>query len=182
MYISNEARKYYDKNKDNLPFKTQNESRNKVNILIPTYEGKVYDPTTNKTINNLRKNENQIIKELSRLNYNEKLLKSDSYLNQYNNNPNNLSNDQKIIDEKIKLIERSKTNYMMKLEELKNRINILQYKQKKELGIINNNKKTKLNKFIEDFHNKENTHLIEKKIKKLQEESEKLQLLMKKDL
>ena len=182
MYISNEARKYYDKNKDNLPFKTQNESKNKVNILIPTYEGKVYDPTTNKTINNLRKNENQIIKELSRLNYNEKLLKSDSYLNQYNNNPNNLSNDQKIIDEKIKLIERSKTNYMMKLEELKNRINILQYKQKKELGIIDNNKKTKLNKFIEDFHNKENTHLIEKKIKKLQEESEKLQLLMKKDL
>ena len=182
MYISNEARRYYDKHKDNLPFKTQNESKNKVNILIPTYEGKVYDPTTNKTINNLRKNESQIIRELSRLNYNEKLLKSDSYLNQFNNNPNNLPNDQKIIDEKIRLIERSKTNYMMKLEELKNRINILQYKQKKELGIIDNNKKTKLNKFMEDFHNKENTHLIEKKIKKLQEESEKLQLLMKKDL
>ena len=182
MYISNEARRYYDKHKDNLPFKTQNESKNKVNILIPTYEGKVYDPTTNKTINNLRKNESQIIRELSRLNYNEKLLKSDSYLNQFNNNPNNLPNDQKIIDEKIRLIERSKTNYMMKLEELKNRINILQYKQKKELGIIDNNKKTKLNKFMEDFHNKENTHLIEKKIKKLQEESEKMRLLMKKDL
>ena len=130
----------------------------------------------------MKKNENQIIKQLSRLNYNEKLLRSDSYLNQFNNNPNNLSNDQKIINDKIKLIEKSKANYMMKLEELKNQINFLQYKQQTELGIIKNNKKTKLNKFIEDFHNKETTTLIEKKIKKLQEESEKLQLIMKKDL
>ena len=130
----------------------------------------------------MKKNENQIIKQLSRLNYNEKLLRSDSYLNQFNINPNNLSNDQKLINDKIKLIEKSKANYMMKLEELKNQINFLQYKQQKELGIIKNNKKTKLNKFIEDFHNKESTALIEKKIKKLQEESEKLQLIMKKDL
>jgi hypothetical protein len=130
----------------------------------------------------LKKNENQIIKQLSKLNYNEKLLRSDSYLNQFNINPNNLSNDQKIINDKIKLIEKSKANYMMKLEELKNQINFLQYKQQTELGIIKNNKKTKLNKFIEDFHNKETTTLIEKKIKKLQEESEKLQLIMKKDL
>ena len=70
----------------------------------------------------------------------------------------------------------------MKLEELKNRINILQYNQEKELGILDNNKKSKLDKFIKDFNNKENTSLIEQKIKKLQEESEKLQLLMKKDL
>ena len=70
----------------------------------------------------------------------------------------------------------------MKLEELKNRINILQYNQEKELGIFDNNKKSKLDKFIKDINNKENTILIEQKIKKLQEESEKLQLLMKKDL
>ena len=61
----------------------------------------------------------------------------------------------------------------MKLEELKNRINILQYNQEKELGILDNNKKSKLDKFIKDFNNKENTSLIEQKIKKLQEESEK---------
>lgn len=70
----------------------------------------------------------------------------------------------------------------MKLEELKNRINILQYKQEKELGIIDNNKKSKLNKFIEDCNNKNSNNLIEKKMKKLQEESEKIQLLMQKDL
>ena len=130
----------------------------------------------------MKKNENQIIKQLSRLNYNEKLLRSDSYLNQFNINPNNMSNDQKIINDKIKIIEKSKAKYMMKLEELKNQIYYLQYKQQTELGIINSNKKTKLNKFMEDFNNKESSALIEKKIKKLQEESEKLQLIMKKDL
>ena len=130
----------------------------------------------------MKKAENQIMKELSKLNSNEKLLKSNSYLSQFNSNPNNLPTDQKIIEDKIKSIEKSKSTYMMKLEELRNRINILQYNQEKELGIIENNKKSKLNKFIEDCNNKEKTNLIEQKIKKLQEESEKIQLLMKKDL
>ena len=185
VYISNEARKYNDKIREmnNYPFKTQN-GLNKINnnAFIPTYEGKIYDPTTNKTINFLKKAEIQIIKELAKLNSNEKLLKSNSYLNQYNNNPSNLPTDQKIIEDKIKSIEKTKNTYMMKLEEIKNRINILQYNQEKDLGILENSKKSKLNKFIEDCNNKEKTNLLEQKIKKLQEESQKLQLLMKKDL
>ena len=70
----------------------------------------------------------------------------------------------------------------MKLEELKNQINKLQYNQEKDLGILDNSKKSKLAKFIEDCKNKEKAYLIEQKLKKLQEESEKLKLLMKKDL
>ena len=185
VYISNEARKYNDRKRDfnKMPFKTQNElNRKNNNVFIPSYEGKIYDPTTNKTINFLKKSESQIIKELSKLNSNEKLLKSDAYLNQFNNNPNNLPKDQKLIEEKIKSIEKSKNAYMMNLEEIKNQINILQYNQDKELGILDNTRKSKLNKFIEDCNNKEKTYLLEQKIKKLQEESEKLQLLMKKDL
>ena len=185
VYISNEARKYNDRKRDfnKMPFKTQNElNRKNNNVFIPSYEGKIYDPTTNKTINFLKKSESQIIKELSKLNSNEKLLKSDAYLNQFNNNPNNLPKDQKLIEEKIKSIEKSKNTYMMNLEEIKNQINFLQYNQDKELGILDNTRKSKLNKFIEDFNNKEKTYLLEQKIKKLQEESEKLQLLMKKDL
>ena len=185
VYISNEARKYNDRKRDfnKMPFKTQNElNRKNNNVFIPSYEGKIYDPTTNKTINFLKKSESQIIKELSKLNSNEKLLKSDAYLNQFNNNPNNLPKDQKLIEEKIKSIEKSKNTYMMNLEEIKNQINILQYNQDKELGILDNTRKSKLNKFIEDCNNKEKTYLLEQKIKKLQEESEKLQLLMKKDL
>lgn len=116
------------------------------------------------------------------MNYNEKLLKSKSYINLINNNPKNLLSDQKTVDEKIKSIEKSKNNCMVKLEELKNRINILQFKQDKELGIIDNNKKLKLNKFVEDCNNKKSNQMIEQKIKKLHEESEKIQIMMRKDL
>ena len=184
IYISNEAKRYYEKNKElnNYPFKTQNDLEKKSRNFIPMYEGKIFDPTPNKTISILKKTENQIIKQLSKLNSNEKLLRNNSYLNQFNNNPINLSTDQKIIEEKIKSIGKDKNNYMIKLEELKNQINKLQYNQEKDLGIIENSKKTKLTKFIEDFKNKEKAKLIEQNLKKLQEESEKLQLLMKKDL
>lgn len=178
VYVSNEVKKY----NNNKPLKTQNDNSKKVHIYIPMFEGKVYDPTTNKIINILKKSEDQIIKELSKLNYNEKLLKSKSYINLINNNPKNLLNDQKTVDEKIKSIEKSKNNCMVKLEELKNRINILQFKQDKELGILDNNKKLKLNKFVEDCNNKKSNKMIEQKIKKLHEESEKIQLMMRKDL
>ena len=184
MYISNEAKRYNELNKElnNYPFKTQNDLEKKGRNFIPVYEGKIFDPTPNKTINILKKTESQIIKKISKLSSNEKLLKNNSYLNQFNNNPINLSTDQKIIEEKIKSIEKNKNNYMIKLEELKNQINILQYNQEKDLGIIENSKKTKLTKFIEDFKNKEKAKLIEQNLKKLQEESGQLQLLMKKDL
>ena len=178
VYVSNEVKKY----NNNKPLKTQNDNSKKVQIYIPMFEGKVYDPTTNKIINILKKSEDQIIKELSKLNYNEKLLKSKSYINLINNNPKNLLNDQKTVDEKIKSIEKSKNNCMVKLEELKNRINILQFKQDKDLGILDNNKKLKLNKFVEDCNNKKSNKMIEQKIKKLHEESEKIQLMMRKDL
>ena len=177
VYVSNVAKKY-----NNKPLKTQNDNSKKIHIYIPMFEGKVYDPTTNKIINVLKKSEDQIMKELSKLNYNEKLLKSKSYINLINNNPKNLLNDQKTVDEKIKSIEKSKNNCMVKLEEIKNRINILQFKQDKELGILDNNKKLKLNKFVEDCNNKKSNQMIEQKIKKLHEESEKIQLIMRKDL
>ena len=61
-------------------------------------------------------------------------------------------------------------------------LNTLQYNQEKELGIIENNQKIKFNKFIEDYNNKESQSSIESRIKKIREESEKIQLLMKLDL
>ena len=180
-YILNEARKIFNNNNNNdLSIKSLNESLVKNNI--PVFEGKVYDPTINKTINKLKKNENHIIKELSRINSNEKLLKSKSYINLINNNPHNITKDQKKINDKIKSLEKNRNIYMDRLGEVKNRINTLQYNQEKELGIIENNKKMKFNIFIEEYNNKNNTSLIEKKIQKLKEESEKIQLLMKKDL
>ena len=178
-YILNEARKFL-KNKNDLSIKSLNDSIIKNNI--PVFEGKVYDPTTYKTINKLKKDEDFLIKELSKINSNEKLLKSRSYINLFNNNPHNISNDQKKINEKLKNLQKNRNLYTDKLGEIKIRIDTLQYNQGKELGIIDNLKKKKYNKFIEEYNNKKNNSLIEKKIKKLRDESEKMHLIMQKDL
>ena len=149
---------------------------------IPIFEGKVYDPTINKTIIKLKRNEDQLLKEISKINSNEKLLKSKSYINIFNNNLNNIANEQKKINDKIKNLQKNRNMYLDRLEEIKKQINILQQNQEKELGIIDNSKKMKYNKFIEEYNNKKNKSLIEKKIKKLKDEKEKLQLIMQKDL
>ena len=176
-YILNKARNIM-KNKNDLSINSLNESIVKNNI--PIFDGKVYDPTINKTIDKLKKNEEYLIKELSKINSNEKLLKSKSYINTFNNNPNNIINDQKKINDRLKNLQKNKNIYMDRLGEVKNQINTLQQTQEKELGI--NNKRMKYNKYIEEYNNKKNRSLIEKKIKKLKDEKEKLQLIMQKDL
>ena len=79
-------------------------------------------------------------------------------------------------------MQKNKNLLTDKLGEVKIRIDTLQYNQGKELGIIDNLKKKKYNKFIEEYNNKKNTSFIEKRIKKLKDENEKMQLIMKKDL
>ena len=180
-YIRNEARKIFSNRKnDDILMKNLNEQLSKNNIRI--FEGKIFDPTTNKTINKLKKDEEYLLNELTKLNSNEKLLKSKSYINIYNNNPNNIYNDKKKINEKIKNLRKNKDIYMNKLGEVKSRINTLEYNQEKELGILDNVKKRNYNKFIEEYNNIKSKSLIEKKIKKLRDESERIKLIMKKDL
>ena len=180
-YIRNEARKIFSNRKnDDILLKNLNEQPPKNNIRI--FEGKIFDPTTNKTINKLKKDEEYLLNELTKINSNEKLLKSKSYISLYNNNPNNISNDQKKINEKIKNLRKSKDIYMNKLGGVKSRINTLEYNQEKELGILDNVKKRNYNKFIEEYNNIKSKSLIERKIKKLRDESERIKLIMKKDL
>ena len=180
-YIRNEARKIFNNRKnDDILLKNLNEQPPKNNIRI--FEGKIFDPTTYKTINKLKKDEEYLLNELTKINSNEKLLKSKSYINLYNNNPNNISNDQKKINEKIKNLRISKDIYMNKLGEVKSRINTLEYNQEKELGILENVKKRNYNKFIEDYNNIKSKSLIKRKIKKLRDENERIKLIMKKDL
>ena len=179
-YILNKAKELLKNKNGNLSSKSLNESSIKNNLLI--FEGKAFDPTHFKTIKKLKKDEKHLINELSKINSNEKLLKSKSYLNLFNNNPYNIMNDQKKINEKIKNLEKDKIVYRDKLSEVKARINTLQYNQEKELGILENSKKMKYDKFIEEYNNKNTIFLINKKIKKLRDESEKMQLLMKSDL
>ena len=63
------------------------------------------DPVTQKIIKTLKINEKEIIKELSKIANNEKLLKSQSYLKLINNNPNNINLDKKKIKYGIKTIK-----------------------------------------------------------------------------
>ena len=173
-YISDIAKKNR-KNKDN---KRDNK---KYKIYFPVYDGKIYDPTTNKTLSILKQNEEQIIKEIQKRNNNLNLLKNETYLKNLGNNID-LEKEKRKVEEKIKMLEKENNIYMEKLEEIKIRRNAMVFQQEKELGILQNNKKAKLKKFVDDLNNKENSLLIEEKIKNIQENSKKLQLKMNNDL
>ena len=174
-YISDVAKKSR-KNKE-----TKKETIKKNKIYFPKYEGKIYDPTLSKALNILKQNEEQIIKEIHRRNNNINLLKSEINMNNVNN-IHDLDKEKKKIEDRVKFLEKENNLLIEKLEELKNRRESMKYQFEKELGIIENNKKLKFKKFLEDLNNKEKNELIEEKIKNLQEKSKKIQLKMEEDL
>ena len=174
-YISDISKKSHKNNE------IQNEQNKKFKVYFPKYDGKIYDPTINKALNILKQNEEQIIKDIHKINNNINLLKNETSMNNVNN-IHDLNKEKKKIEDKIKALEKEKSLFIEKLEEIKNRRNSMNYQQEKELGIIEKNKKLKLKKFIDDLNNKEKNEIIEEKIKKIQEDSKKLQLKMKSDL
>jgi len=174
-YISDIAKKSHKNNE------IKNEQNKKFKVYFPKYDGKIYDPTINKALNILKQNEEQIIKDIHKINNNINLLKNETSMNNVNN-IHDLNKEKKKIEDKIKALEKEKSLFIEKLEEIKNRRNSMNYQQEKELGIIEKNKKLKLKKFIDDLNNKEKNEIIEEKIKKIQEDSKKLQLKMKSDL
>ena len=174
-YISDIAKKSHKNNE------IQNEQNKKFKVYFPKYDGKIYDPTINKALNILKQNEEQIIKDIHKINNNINLLKNETSMNNVNN-IHDLNKEKKKIEDKIKALEKEKSLFIEKLEEIKKRRNSMNYQQEKELGIIEKNKKLKLKKFIDDLNNKEKNEIIEEKIKKIQEDSKKLQLKMKSDL
>lgn len=174
-YISDIAKKSHKNNE------IQNEQNKKFKVYFPKYDGKIYDPTINKALNILKQNEEQIIKDIHKINNNINLLKNETSMNNVNN-IHDLNKEKKKIEDKIKALEKEKSLFIEKLDEIKNRRNSMNYQQEKELGIIEKNKKLKLKKFIDDLNNKEKNEIIEEKIKKIQEDSKKLQLKMKSDL
>ena len=171
-YISDIAKKS-TKNKTS---KNVANKKNKINFR--KYDGKVYDPTINKSLNSLKQTEKQIIKEIQKRNNNINLLKMEININ----NANNIQGEKKKNEEKIKLLEKENDLCFEKLEEIKNRRNALQFKHKKELGIFEKNKKLRLKQFLVDLNNKEKNELIEEKFKKFQEDSKKIQLKMQEEM
>ena len=171
-YISDIAKKS-TKNKTS---KNVANKKNKINFR--KYDGKVYDPTINKSLNSLKQTEKQIIKEIQKRNNNINLLKMEININ----NANNIQGEKKKNEEKIKLLEKENDLCFEKLEEIKNRRNALQFKHEKELGIFEKNKKLRLKQFLVDLNNKEKNELIEEKFKKFQEDSKKIQLKMQEEM
>ena len=171
-YISDIAKKS-TKNKTS---KNVANKKNKINFR--KYDGKVYDPTINKSLNSLKQTEKQIIKEIQKRNNNINLLKMEININ----NANNIQGEKKKNEEKIKLLENENDLCFEKLEEIKNRRNALQFKHEKELGIFEKNKKLRLKQFLVDLNNKEKNELIEEKFKKFQEDSKKIQLKMQEEM
>ena len=121
-------------------------------VFFPKYEGKIYDPTLSKTIKILEQNEEQLTKEIHKRNNNINLLKNELLDNNVNN-IHDLEKERKKLEERIRAIENEKNLFTEKLEELRNRKNSMKFEYEKELGIIENNKKMKLKKFLDDFSN-----------------------------
>lgn len=174
-YLSNIAKKSHKNNQQKIKFIKN------YKVSFPKYQGKVYDPTINKTLNMLKQSEEQMLKEINQRTNNINLLKSESNINN-GNNIHDLINERKKLQDKIKTLEKENNLAIEKLGEIKNRRNLMQYQQEKELGILDNNKKLRLKKFVDDLNNKEKTEQFEEKMKKLQEDSKKIQLKMRTDL
>ena len=129
----------------------------------------------------LKLNEEQLQKEIQKRKNNINLLKGEVSLNNVTNN-HELEKEKRKAEDKIKILEKENSVSIEKLEEIKNRRNIIQYQMDKELGILDIHKKIQLNKFNEDLNNKEKMGLFEDKMKKLHDESKKLHLKMQTDL
>ena len=172
-YISDVAKKSHKKIK--------NIKDKKIRVFFPKFNGKIYDPTLNKALNILKLNEEQLKKEIQKRKNNINLLKGEVSLNNVINN-HELEKEKRKAEDKIKILEKENSVSIEKLEEIKNRRNIIQYQMDKELGILDIHKKIQLNKFNEDLNNKEKMGLFEDKMKKLHDESKKLHLKMQTDL
>ena len=137
------------------------------------------DPLINKVIFNLLRTENELKQKITKFNYNEKLLKSSSYINIFNKSPQNISKDKTFIKEKINFLEKNKAVCLSKINYIKSQIDMLYHQQSKISGQLNqkiNSNLTRLNKSMSS------QNLFQEKMKVLQVEQRRRTLAMEKDL
>ena len=98
-----------------------NNSRNlnysKINYNITTKNSE--DHTTQKILKQLKRNELELTKDLSKLIQNEKMIKDKSYLQFLNENPKNANLEKKKLQLELKKIYENKNMYMSRLNEIK---------------------------------------------------------------
>ena len=108
------------------------------------------DPFPTKVIKNLIRTEKELQKKIKKIQENEKLFKSKSYLKYFNKNPINLKKDQDIIKSKVNDLSKNKNFMMSRADYINSEIYNLQNKQDIESGdfknkILQNMNKLKLN-------------------------------------
>ena len=152
---------------------------NNNDIKINNSFNKSKDPLINKVISNLLKTKEELKLQISKYNSNEKLLKSKSYINILNKNPQNLLKDKTYINEKIKFFEKNKEICLSKINFINYQIDNLNYNKDKLSGEL----KQKINKnLIKLNKSMSNKNIFEKKLKNLQNENYRRTLIMQKDL
>ena len=136
------VQKYVNNGKSNL----KRIKEEKKNTSMEIYR----DPFTTKVIKNLIRTEKELQKKIKKIQENEKLFKSKSYLKYFNKNPINLKKDQDIIKSKVNDLSKNKNFMMSRADYINSEIYNLQNKQDIESGdfknkILQNMNKLKLN-------------------------------------
>ena len=133
------------------------------------------DPFSTKVIKNLIRTEKELQKKIKKIQENEKLFKSKSYLKYFNKNPINLKKDQDIIKTKVNNLSKNKNFMISRADYINSEIYNLQNRQDIENGdfknkILQNMNKLKLNlESMKEKHpsNKSSDNLFDYKLVKL---------------
>ena len=117
------------------------------------------DPFATKVIKNLIQTERELQKKIKRIQENEKLIKSKSYLKLFNKNPINLKKDTDIIKSKVNDLSKNKNAIISRADYINSEIFNLQSKKDIETGDFKNKILQNMNKL------KSNLELLKEKYK-----------------
>ena len=157
-----------------------NNSRNlkysKINYNITTKNSEEY--ITQKILKQLKRNEQELTKDLSKLIQNEKMIKDKSYLQLVNENPKNANLEKKKLQLELKQIYENKNMYLSRINEIKYRIDSIEDKYIKNNGIYSTKCKEKLTTFLHNQMNITKDDKVNVRLKMLQKQNNKLLLNM----
>ena len=144
------VQKYVSNNKSNLG-RIKEEKKN-------TSMENNKDAFSTKVIKNLIRTEKELQKKIKKIQENEKLFKSKSYLKYFNKNPINLKKDLDIIKSKVNDLSKNKNFMMSRADYINNEIYNLQNKKDIESGDFKNKILQNMNKLKQNLESMKEKH------------------------
>ena len=144
------VQKYVSNNKSNLG-RIKEEKKN-------TSMENNKDAFSTKVIKNLIRTEKELQKKIKKIQENEKLFKSKSYLKYFNKNPINLKKDLDIIKSKVNDLSKNKNFMMSRADYINNEIYNLQNKKDIESGEFKNKILQNMNKLKQNLESMKEKH------------------------